>query len=161
MTSQWIIPVFGTAVIVCGLIAGVFLSFSDFIMKSLSAGTPVCGIESMQIINRKVYHSLFLILLLGMAAASLALVVCALLIPLNGVSSWIILGSMVYLIGVFLVTVVFNVPMNKRLDMLDHSALETADYWKTYTSSWTAWNHVRTLSSTVAAVCFLVASLSL
>lgn len=110
MTSQWEISAFAAAVIICAIVAGVFLSFSDFIMKSLSMGTPVASIESMQLINRRVYNSLFLVLLLGMAIASLGLIAYALLNPLSSASSWIISGGIVYFIGVFLVTVIFNVP---------------------------------------------------
>ena len=41
-----------------GLLAGVFLTFSDFVMESLLASKASAGTEAMQIINRKVYHSL-------------------------------------------------------------------------------------------------------
>ena len=40
----------------------VFLTFSDFVMKSLFASQPATGTEAMQIINRKVYHSIFMVL---------------------------------------------------------------------------------------------------
>ena len=49
-----------------GLVAGVFLTFSDFVMKSLFAAEPAAGTEAMQIINRKVYNSIFMVLLIGM-----------------------------------------------------------------------------------------------
>jgi len=161
MTSQWIVPALGAAVIICAIISGVFLAFSDFVMKSLTIAQPSVGIVSMQLINRKVYRSLFLILLMGFAAGCLILAYIALVYISGNASFWVLAGSGIYLLGVFLVTIIFNVPMNKQLDALDYKSLETAKYWKTYTSSWTRWNHVRTLSSTIAAICFLVASLSI
>ncbi len=160
MTLQWIVPAIGAAVIICAIISGVFLAFSDFVMRSLAMAQPSVGIVSMQLINRKVYGSLFLVLLMGFSAGCLLLAYIALVYLTDNASSWVLAGSGIYLTGVFLVTVIFNVPMNKQLDALDHSAIETAEYWKTYASSWTAWNHVRTLSSTVAAISFLIASLS-
>ena len=161
MTLQWIVPAFGAAVIICAIISGVFLAFSDFVMKSLTMAQPSVGIVSMQLINRRVYSSLFLVLLMGFSAGCLLLAYIALVYLTGSASSWVLAGSGIYLTGVFLVTIIFNVPMNKQLDALDHSALETSEYWKTYASLWTMWNHVRTLSSAAAAVCFLVASLSL
>ena len=50
------------AVIATGLVAGVFLTFSDFVMRSLSASEAIAGAEAMQEINRKVYGSIFLTL---------------------------------------------------------------------------------------------------
>lgn len=38
-----------------GLVAGVFLTFSDFVMRSLGAVTPASGIAAIQSINRRVY----------------------------------------------------------------------------------------------------------
>ena len=157
----WIVYLCGVAVIAGGLVAGVFLAFSDFVMRSLGAAEPAGGIEAMQIINRKVYRSVFLVLVMGMAS------VCAVLggvglFQLSGAgSAWIIGGSGLYLVGVFLVTLVCNVPMNKRLDGMDRRAAETEVYWRVYVARWTMWNHVRTVASAGSTVCFLVGILLL
>ena len=74
---------------------------------------------------------------------------------------WIVAGAAVYVIGVFLVTILFNVPMNKRLDRMDHAAGTTVDYWRVYGAVWTRWNHVRTIGSLAASICFLAASIAL
>ena len=136
MTSLWILYACGTAVIAGGLVAGVFLTFSDFVMKALNAASAQSGIDAIQIINRKVYGSVFIILLLGMVPVSLFLGGYALVYLSGPAFSWITAGSMIYLAGVFLVTIVCNVPMNKKLDLMDHTAAETASYWLTYGSSW-------------------------
>ena len=39
------------AVIACALVVGVFLTFSDFVMRSLNWSSPEAGIEVMQSIN--------------------------------------------------------------------------------------------------------------
>jgi len=161
MTSHLVLVASATAVIGCGLIAGVFLAFSDFVMKSLYAASPAGGIEAMQMINRNVYGSVFLTLLIAMAAASVGFVLFAALYMTGPAVFWIMAGCALYAIGVFLVTVVFNVPMNQRLDAMGHASVETASYWATYATSWTLWNHVRTFASAGSAVCFLIASLVL
>lgn len=156
MTSHLILVACATAVIGCGLVAGVFLAFSDFVMKSLYAASPAGGVEAMQMINRKVYGSIFLTLLIAMAVASVGLALYAALGMTGPPAVWIIAGCTLYAIGVFLVTVVFNVPMNQRLDAMNHASVETAAYWSTYATSWTLWNHVRTFASAGAAICFLI-----
>ncbi len=165
MPSDWpsdlIVYACLAAGLVCGLVAGVFLSFSDFVMRSLVAARPEGGIESMQMINRKVYRSLFLVMLLGMAPVSVGFAVYAYLFLAGPASTLITAGATIYLAGVFLVTVLANVPMNKRLDDMDPYAQQTADYWTTYGIVWTRWNHVRTLGSLATALCFLFAGITL
>ncbi|MGB5213773.1 MAG: hypothetical protein WBN88_09045, partial [Anderseniella sp.] len=70
MTDDLILIACAAAVVACGLIAGVFLAFSDFVMKALFAASPASGIEAMQLINRKVYGSVFMALLIAMLVIS-------------------------------------------------------------------------------------------
>jgi uncharacterized membrane protein len=161
MTSDLILLACAAAVIASGLIAGVFLAFSDFVMKSLCAASPASGIETMQLINRKVYGSVFLTLLIAMALTSVALGLYASVHMTRPAAVWIIAGCALYVIGVFIVTMVFNVPMNQRLDTVNHENTETASYWTVYASSWTLWNHVRTIASAGSAVSFLIGCLLL
>lgn len=161
MTDDLILIACAAAVVACGLIAGVFLAFSDFVMKSLFAASPAGGIEAMQLINRKVYGSVFMVLLIAMLVTSVALVPYAVVYMTIPAAAWIISGCVLYVIGVFIVTVAFNVPMNQRLDAMNHESTETASYWIVYASSWTLWNHVRTIASAASAVSFLIGCLML
>jgi len=149
------------AVISTGFMGGVFLTFSDFVMRALAAGTTTGSIESMQQINRKVYGSLFLVLLIGTTILAAVFVGYALVFAPVDVARWLAAGGLIHLVGVFLVTVVCNVPMNKRLDAFQPAAGEAARYWQTYVALWTRWNHLRTVASGGAAMCFLMACLSL
>jgi uncharacterized membrane protein len=124
-------------------------------------GSSAAGIEAMQMINRKVFRSCFLILLLGLVPVSLAFAGYAYVYWSAPASPTIIGGAAIYMISVFLVTLAGNVPMNNRLERMDPFAQETADYWKVYGVVWTRWNHVRTLGSVASAVCFLIAAIAL
>jgi len=161
MTMPWMIYLVVAAIVAYGLVAGVFLTFSDFVMRSLGAVTPASGIAAMQSINRRVYRSVFLALFIGLAAVSVALAVGAALLAKGPAVGWIAAGGAVYLVGVFLVTVIFNVPMNKRLDAMDPASETAAVYWAHYTTRWTRWNHVRTLSSAGATVLLLIGAVGL
>jgi len=156
MTPQWILSACAAAIIGNGLLTGVFLGFSDFIMRSFRKSSPGAGIESMQVINREVYRSIFITALLGMAVYCIGLLVLAFVKLEGDAAIWMIAGSAIYLVGVVLVTAFGNVPMNQKLDSLPLGSDEAEGYWTHYAKVWTRWNHVRTISNACATVCFLV-----
>ncbi len=159
MTPLITVTVYTIAALILALISGVFLAFSDFVMRSLRAASPTSGIEAMQQINRKVYSSVFLVWLLGMAPAAVLLSFYAFFFVEGPASTWWIAGGAFYVIGTFLVTVLGNVPMNQRLDPMTPDGIAAQDYWRTYATFWTLWNHVRTVASAIAAACFFVGCL--
>ena len=132
----------------CGLVAGIFFAFSTFIMRALARLQPTKGIESMQSINITVINPWFLSVFIGTAA------VCFLL-ALSTIWRWdqpgvvyLLAGCLFYLIGTFLVTVIFNVPLNNALESMVSSNSEASDYWTNiYLIKWTFWNHVRTVAA--------------
>jgi len=162
MATEWMLVACGIATIACGVVSGTFLTFSDFVMDSLAAAKPSAGIESMQIINRKVYASIFVSMLWGIFAATPVLAGLGWFYATGPASAWILGAGAIYFMGVFVVSFAFNIPMNKRLDPMDYSADETASYWRaTYVPSWTFWNYVRAVSSAGSAICYLGACISL
>ena len=65
-------------------------------------------------------------------------------------------AALVYLIGCFGVTVVFNVPLNETLAGMDLTSDATRDYWsQTYVPRWTFWNSVRTGAAALASALLL------
>lgn len=144
-----------------GLVAGVFLTFSDFVMRSLGQTTPAAGIAAMQQINRAVYRSQFMVLLIGLSIVAMALVVIGLTLPIPGLGLWLLGGAASYILGVMTVTGGKNVPMNKRLDIADPDDTRFQSYWSHYLHSWTRWNHLRTLASVLATLCYLAAALTI
>ena len=115
-------------------------------MRSLDGAKPAAGIEVMQVINREVFRTVFMVLLLGMSALSPFLIGYAYFRLAGSTSVLIMIGAAIYLTGVFVVSLVFNVPMNKRLDAMEYSGSEAATYWaNTYMPKWTFWNWVRAM----------------
>ncbi|WP_238367365.1 DUF1772 domain-containing protein [Mesobacterium pallidum] len=138
------------------LVAGVFLTFSDFVMRGLAGSAPEAGAEAMQQINRVVYRSVFMVLLIGLVPVSLALAVTG--IWLGGpAGAWMIAGAVSYALGVMAVTGRGNVPMNQVLDRMP-LAQAAEGYWQGYARRWTRLNHLRTLASALTAACWLVAA---
>ncbi len=138
------------------LVGGVFLSFSDFIMRSLSRTRGMGGAEAMQVINREVFRWVFMTLFLSMAVLSLLVAVYG-GIFIGGGPGWLMMfAGLVYFIGCFGVTICFNVPMNEALAAMDLTSEDTRAYWTdTYLPRWTFWNTVRTIACCVSSAALL------
>ncbi|MXN79854.1 DUF1772 domain-containing protein [Burkholderia sp. 4701] len=141
----------------CGVLAGVYFAFSAFVMTSLGRVAPAAGIAAMNAINVDIVRSLFMPAFLGTTLTSLALVVLALLRVGEPGATWIAAGGAIYVLGMFVVTMVFNVPLNDALAAADPSSAEGAASWARYLRDWTRWNHVRTVASMAACGLFIAA----
>jgi uncharacterized membrane protein len=141
----------------CGLIAGIFYAFSSFIMKSLGKLPPAQGIAAMQRINIDVINPWFMAVFMGTAATSAAIVVITTLNWDAPNSALRLAGALLYLVGTFGITIVFNVPLNNRLAKPAHDSPEAADLWTHYLKTWTAWNTVRTAAALAACAALIVA----
>lgn len=162
MTQTWLLLTYEISLISCALVAGVFLTFSDFVMRSLNGARTDAAVEVMQGINREVFKTVFMVLLIGMWVVSAALGVAAYLGLLGSGSSSVLYAAFVYSVGVAGVTLVFNVPMNTKLAAKAYDSPEGAAYWTdVYYPRWTFWNWVRGIASAVAAVLYLNACLQL
>ncbi|NNL35328.1 MAG: DUF1772 domain-containing protein [Silicimonas sp.] len=143
-----------------GLVAGVFLTFSDFVMPSLAASAPAAGTQAMQIINRKVYRSIFMVLLIGMIPVSVIAAGTGWATGLP-VAGWLIAAAGLYLVGVLAVSALGNIPMNERLEALPEGGPEAQAYWPAYVAGWVRWNHLRWITATASAGCYLVGAVEL
>jgi uncharacterized membrane protein len=141
----------------CGLLAGIYFAFSTFIMTALGRIGQAAGIAAMNAINVTIVQSLFLPVFLGTTAASAGLAVIALLRWSEPGAVAILAGGVLYVIGMFVVTMIFNVPLNNALAAADPASQEAASLWARYLTDWTWWNHVRTVSSTLACALFIAA----
>lgn len=149
----------GIAALCSAIIGGVFFAFSTFVMPALAKVVPASGIAAMQSINVVILRSAFMPIFIGMVLLSLALVFGAIR-DWQGVRSvWVLAGAALYLIAVFLETIVFNVPLNDKLAALDPNSAEAAAFWPDYVRQWTNWNHVRTVGSLLASCAFVKAML--
>ena len=141
----------------CGLIAGVFFTFSNFVMKSLARLPPAHGIAAMQAINVDVLNKSFFAAFFGTAFCCLVLAVLSFFRWDKPDALYLLAGSVLYLVGTILVTILFNVPLNDALAAVDPTSAHAGHLWTAYVKSWTAWNHVRTVAALVAAASFTVA----
>ncbi|MFE2535082.1 DUF1772 domain-containing protein [Streptomyces sp. NPDC059371] len=139
----------------CGLVAGVFLGFSTFVMRALAQLPPAQGVAAMNAINVAAVRPPFMLAFVGSAVlCSVLAVVTFVVLPDDGTVE-LLLGSALYLFGAFGVTIAANVPRNDALLKLDPP--EATAYWPIFVRQWTTWNHVRTVASAAAAVSYALA----
>ncbi|MFK4067825.1 DUF1772 domain-containing protein [Streptomyces sp. NPDC029674] len=140
----------------CGLAAGVFAAFSTFVMKGLAELPPAQGIAAMNRINVTAVAPAFMAVFLGATGLCAVLAVVTFVLWPDDGTVELLLGSALYLVGCFGVTVVANIPRNDALAKADPDSAEGAAYWRTYVREWTAWNHVRGAAALGATACFIL-----
>ena len=143
------------------VVGGVFSAFSEFIMSALLKAEPASAIEVMQHINRDVIRTQFVAGILSIAVFSTLFTLYSIVVFEGAALVTLILAALVYLPSVFFVTMFGNVPMNNRLDSLDHSSTPTHAYWLEYSRKWTRLNHVRSLGSVLTAGLYMTAAIAL
>lgn len=130
------------------LVGGIYAAFSVMVVPALRSGSASSATEIMTTINRVAERGPFLLVFGATTVAAAALAVTSLRSapadPAPLVAAGLSLASTA-------ITVVANVPLNRRLDR------EGAPFWNTYRRRWTAWNTVRAAAA-VGAVAVLAAS---
>jgi uncharacterized membrane protein len=140
-----------------GLVGGAFFAFSTFVMKALGRIAPAAGIAAMQSINVVVLNPLFLGTFVGTALISLLLGGAAFFRWSEPGTLLMLAGAGVYVVGSFIATMTFSVPLNDALAAVAPESPEGAHLWASYLGDWTFWNHVRTLASLIASAFFILA----
>lgn len=146
------------AAIGSALVAGVFFAFTTTVMKSLRAIPAEHGITAMQTINAEILNFRFVGVFSAATAASVLLAATA---PFTADQPGALargLGGLVYLVGVFGITFLANIPLNHALDEVDPASQEGVRFWQEhFLPRWMAWHYLRTAAAIgVAALLTLV-----
>ncbi|MCB2074996.1 MAG: DUF1772 domain-containing protein [Novosphingobium sp.] len=144
-----------------GLMAGIYFAFSVFVMRALATLERGEAIRAMNAINAVIVRTAFLPLFFASSLGALALAVIG---GLHwGVSGGTTMaqGGAAYFVGMFMVTVGRNVPLNNALAAVDPASDTGAAVWAQYLRQWTRWNHVRTIACTVSLALFIAAIASM
>lgn len=139
------------------LMAGMFFTFSNFVMHALSQLKPEAGIAAMQRINVVILNPLFFLTFMGTALLSIVLICWLFLGEVSVNSLFLAAGSLCYLIAVMIITIGFNVPMNNELEAFDANSQQAKKIWDRYLVDWTRWNHVRSVGSFLATLFYILA----
>ncbi|MFG6476513.1 anthrone oxygenase family protein [Microbacterium sp. P06] len=130
------------------VVGGIYAAFTVMVMPALHALPRDAAAAAMQRINRAAERGPFIVVFGATTVAAVALAVSQLReTPVAPAP----LGAAALAVASTVVTVAFNVPLNRRLDR------EGAAFWNEYRRRWTAWNTVRAVAA-VAAVAVLAAT---
>lgn len=140
------------------LIGGLFYAYSCSVILGLGKLSDVEYLKAMQSINREILNPVFFMSFMG--AAVLLPVTTFVYRGQNPAFLFLLLGTLVYLIGVFGVTMVGNVPLNNQLDQFDivNSSAEAIKKMRDgFENRWNFLNHIRSICSVVSIVLVICA----
>lgn len=157
MTEDLLAGLLALSALVCLLVAGIFLAFSNFVMKALARLSAPCGIAAMQSINVTVLNPLFFLLFFGTVVPCLIAAMASVADWADPRAPYLLAGGLLYPLGTVGVTMVCNVPLNNALATADPNSEQAAGLWSRYLRDWVFWNHVRAVAAIAAAVAFLIA----
>lgn len=138
---------------VTALIAGLFYAYSCSVVLGLGKLSDTEYLKAMQSINREILNPVFFMSFMG----------TSFLLPIstfvfrsqNPVFLLLLLASLAYLIGVFGVTIMGNVPLNDRLDQFniaDSTLQAVKEMRSTFENRWNFLNNIRTVFSLISII---------
>lgn len=143
---------FGVALMLVALMAGLFFSFSIAVTTGLKKLDDKSYLQAMQKINKAILNPLFLLCFTGAPLLLIGTTVIRFFED-HFLFMWMLVISLVYIGGVFMVTMLCNVPLNNYLGQQEIEKLdpEAAKAIRTrFEQPWNRYNHIRTLFSTLA-----------
>ena len=151
-----------SGIIFTGLTAGLCFTWSNAVTPGIGRLDNLTFLKSFQSMNRVIINGKFLIVFFGPV---ILLFLSTYLFKSNTTTFWLFLvAAMLFFVGVGLVTVFGNVPLN---EVLDKSHLETLsktelqELRNKFEQPWNRWHTIRTLASFSAFVLLLIGTLYL
>jgi uncharacterized membrane protein len=145
------------AIILTGLSAGLFYSWSVSVIPGTRKIIDITYLESMQSINRAILNPAFYLIFMG---SPLVLALSTFQHFKSGTIFWILLAAtLLYVIGTFGVTIFGNVPLNDALDALDLASLsdiQRSEFRNSYETKWNRLHWIRTVFSVLAFIISLI-----
>jgi uncharacterized membrane protein len=146
--------VLGGAVILMGLLAGLYYAFDVAVMPALTAADDRTLVDAMQVMIDKIENPFFFLTLLGAPVLAGIALSQARSSGSAEAARWIVAGLALYGVMV-VVTFGFHFPLNEELkeagapDTIENLAAVRDDF----VTPWVIWNIVRTLATTAAFGC--------
>ncbi len=136
-----------------GLVAGLFYGYDCSVIKGLGKLGDKEYLSAFQSINKAILNPYFFVSFIG----------CLLVLPVTawisfnqapGICFYLLLSAaVVYIVGVFAVTIFGNVPLNEQVAALDLNSLpgkDMAEIRRNFENKWNFLHHIRTAASIVS-----------
>ncbi len=146
------------AVVLTGLSAGLFYAWLVSVIPGTRKVIDITYLESMQSINRAILNPAFFLIFMG---SPLVLAISTIQQFNSGITFWLLLAATItYVLGVFGVTILGNVPLNDALDALNLSEFGEVNvkaFRQSYEEKWNRLHLIRTIFSVLS---FMISLLS-
>jgi uncharacterized membrane protein len=156
MELNFKIIVFVLSILFTGLTAGLCFTWSNAITPGIGRLDDLSFLKAFQAMNRAIINGQFMVVFMG---PTILLFLNAYLYRSNNTIFWLFLvAAMLFFIGIGLVTVFCNVPLNEILDTSNLEALskvELQELRDKFEQPWNRWHTIRSLSS-FASFVFLI-----
>nr|WP_315394272.1 anthrone oxygenase family protein [uncultured Sphingobacterium sp.] len=145
--------------ILSGLMSGFFFAYTFSVNLGLAKLNNKEYLTTMQSINKEVLNPIFYISFFG---TLFSLVISSIIyFDIHSPKFFLIFISCIsYIIGVFGITAIRNVPLNNQIELFDISKASEESVQKmraTFEKPWLFWNNIRTLASFVTFACLVIA----
>ena len=145
MSTETILSI---SIVLFGVMSGTYFAFSIIVMPVFKQLPVDVASNVMKKINSDILKSIFMLIFWLSTLSAVFLIVSS--------TNWLmVVSGAVYIAGMFCVTALCNVPLNKQL--ADAVTKNMDEVWTHYLKYWTAWNHIRTLCSFISFALSVVA----
>lgn len=158
MLFAWLL---GAAAFLCSLVAGFLFAYAIVIMPGIKRLSDADFIRAFQVTDGIIQDNqpLFILVWLGSAVSLIATAAVG-YFQLQGVDFWLLVSiTLLYLLGVQLLTIVINLPLNARLQQLQTEAMDATQLnaaRQAFEKRWNQSNHVRTVIAAAVTTMLLV-----
>ncbi|MBO9675743.1 MAG: DUF1772 domain-containing protein [Sphingobacteriaceae bacterium] len=142
------------------LIGGLFYAYSCSVIPGLARLSDASFLQAMQSINRAILNPLFFISFIG---TLIILPISVWFFREQAIVFYLLLGAtLLYFGGVFLVTIIGNVPLNNLLDGADLSKLSATaltSLREKFEPDWNLFHQIRTIASFICIILVATAAI--
>ena len=152
-----LVGLLGLTLLASALVSGFFYAYHWSVMPGLAAAEPAAAIAAMQGINRVVRNAVFAFSFFGTLGFGIVTTVMLIVDGRRLSATCAAAGVLLYGLGAFAVTLIYNVPLNEQLAAATPTAQTAAGVWRDFVVPWMRWNLVRTVASILAFLAFAAA----
>lgn len=138
-----------------GLLAGIFFTWSNAITPGIGRLDDINYLRAFQNMNRTIVNPLFLVIIMGPVFLSFA---TAYLYKSNHPHIfWLLLiAAILYFVGIFLVTIMGNIPLNNLLDKTDLTNISLENARSLRDQFELKWNNLHLVRTIISALSFFL-----
>ncbi len=153
--------IFLGALLSTGLMAGIFFTWTNAVTPGLGKLVDIEYLKAFQAMNRSILNPTFFVIFWGAAAIPLLTTVISYKAQ-SGTVFWLLTAAVIiYVLGVVVVTMAGNIPLNNLLEQTNLEIASPTDMEALrnhFERPWNVLNWVRTFASTIAFILLLIAS---